>query len=99
MTIQVSVSTHHAEEDIRTFVDKHLLQRPDVRAMITSATWHGSVMNVISPFGTGTLTVSPGLLDIHMDLSPFGMAVRSRIEEGLAKAARKLDEYDSTQTL
>jgi|GEM_PF-491352 len=92
MIIHLSVPSVHSEEEIRSFVDNYLLQRPDVRLMISTATWDGSTMHVTSPFGTGTMTVSMGLLDIKMDLTPFGMAVRSRIEEGLSKAARKLQE-------
>lgn len=95
MNIRHSVRTHHTEEEIRSFIDNHLLPLPEVRMMMTSAVWDGSVLHVGSPFGTGTLAIAPGVLDIDMELTPFGMAVRGRIEEGLAKAARKLSDHRS----
>lgn len=92
MTIQISAPSDHSEEEIRSFIDNYLLQRADVRFMISTTQWVGSVLHVTSPFGNGTMTIAKGSLDIKMDLTPFGMAVRSRIEEGLGKAARKLQE-------
>lgn len=95
MIVRHEVRTHHSEEEIRSFIDNHLLPLPEVRLMMSSATWDGSVLHVGSAFGSGTLTIAPGALDIEMELTPFGMAVRGRIEEGLAKAARMLNAHRS----
>lgn len=92
MTIRVGVATHHTADVIHSFIDNYLLQLPEVRVMISTANWDGSVLHVTSPFGNGTMSIVPGMLEIAMELTPFGMAVRSRIEEGLAKAARHLND-------
>lgn len=83
MTIHKEVATEYTAAEIKAYLDDKVLPRPEIRALFSSAVWHGNILEVKSPLGQGTLDVRDRLVVIHIELSILGGAAKGKIESKL----------------
>jgi len=90
--IQERFTTNKTVAETRNFIDEKILSRPEIELMLQDHHWAGNVLHASGAMGQGTLTVEDGAVIVDIDLSLFGAAAQSKIQEALSKQLMKLND-------
>jgi hypothetical protein len=90
--IQMSFKTTKSTNEIRTFIEETVLTRPEATMLMHEHHWEADVLHASGSLGTGTISILRNEVVIDIELSMFGVAARSRIEEALKEQFTKIED-------
>jgi hypothetical protein len=89
-SIHKTFQTNSSAEQMREFVTTSVLTRKEVAIFFGDATWEGNTLKINSTLGEGTMSFRDNEVEINVELSFFGGAAKSTIEDELEKQFKKL---------
>jgi hypothetical protein len=88
--LRETIMVNATADVIRTFITETIDGRPDVALLLQEHRWVGNVLHAHGVMGGGTITVADGKVDIDIELSMFGSAVRTKIHEAFHELFKPL---------
>ncbi len=90
--IQQTFETNKSIAEMRMLIETRALNRPEIGVLLKDHHWVGNVLHASGCLGHGTVTLTEGRVTIDIELSLFGSAAKSRIEDALSRTFKQLSE-------
>ena len=90
--IKQRFETKKTISETRTFIDQRILSRPEIELLLQEHHWEGNVLHARGALGEGTVTIEHEAVLVDIELSLFGAAAQSRIEQALTDQFKQLKD-------
>ena len=89
-SIQIQFETSVSADKAKSFIDEELLSQPEITMMLQEHYWEGHTLHASGTLGEGTVQVADNEVAVDIELSMFGTAAKSRIEEALTDFFKRM---------
>jgi hypothetical protein len=92
--IKKTIKTKFKQEDLKGKLDEYFVQRKEIQMLLTSGTWQGNTLIMVSKPFQGTITVYDNQLEIDLEFTMFGHALQDKLQKTIDESILRLEAAD-----